>query len=149
MDIYFSCSITGGWADQEVYQNIVDYLTSKGHHVLTAHLSRSNVMRAEMQANAAHVYQRDIDWIHQCDLLVAEVSTPSHGVGYEIAIALSLDKPVLCCYRFGKRISKMILGNTHPKITVFSYEQEGELPERIDAYLAQMNGLKRDVTVER
>jgi len=134
MKIYFSCSITGGRADQRFYQCIVDHLTARGHQVLTAHLSRSDVMQAEKLANAELVYQRDIDWIYQCDLLIAEVSTPSHGVGYEIAYALNLEKPVICCYRSGRKVSKMILGNTHVKMTVFSYEQEDDLLNRIDFY---------------
>ena len=56
--------------------------------------------------------------------LVAEVSTPSHGVGYEIAMALNLRKPVLCLYRQGARISKMITGNDEPTITVSAYPDQ-------------------------
>ena len=58
----------------------------------------------------------------ESDLLVAEVSTPSHGVGYEIGYALDLDKPVLCLYQKGVVVSKMITGNPHPLLTVMDYE---------------------------
>jgi hypothetical protein len=50
------------------------------------------------------------------------VSTPSHGVGYEIALALSLGKPVLCCYQAGRPVSKMITGNDSPTLLVASYD---------------------------
>jgi hypothetical protein len=53
---------------------------------------------------------------------VAEISTPSHGVGYEIAYALEKEKPVICGYQAGKRVSKMLSGNTHPRITVIEYQ---------------------------
>jgi nucleoside 2-deoxyribosyltransferase len=70
------------------------------------------------------VYQRDIAWVEACDVMIAEVSTPSHGVGYEIALALTLGKPVLCLYRQGARVSKMITGNTEPMLTVEAYASE-------------------------
>jgi nucleoside 2-deoxyribosyltransferase len=113
MNIYFSCSITGGRNDQPVYQSLVDFLLSEGHEVPTAHLSSADVMQLETTASADTVFQRDTAWVSGCDAIVAEVSTPSHGVGYEIALGIALGKPVLCCYQEGKIVSKMLLGNPH------------------------------------
>jgi len=83
-------------------------------------------MAEESVIDPVTVYQRDIAWVGACDAMIAEVSTPSHGVGYEIARALTLGKPVLCLYRQGARVSKMITGNTEPLLTVESYEGESE-----------------------
>ncbi len=127
MNIYFSCSITGGRSDQSVYQKIVDYLAAEGHEVPTAHLSKANVMKFERVIQPEEVYARDVRWVEQCDALVAEVSTPSHGVGYEIALALLAKKPVLCCYRKGRTVSKMILGNSQPSLALYAYEDENDL----------------------
>lgn len=138
MEIYFSCSITGGRQDQAIYERMVDFLDSKGHQVLTAHLSRADVLEAETAADAAQVYERDVDWVRQCAALVAEVSTPSHGVGYEIALALQLNKPVLCCYRKGCRVSKMILGNPHPSLSLCAYESAADLDRQLAVFLAQL-----------
>lgn len=124
MNIYFSCSITGGREDQPVYHAIVDALLVDGHQVPTAILASPDVMSMEVVVAPLDVYQRDVAWVTGCDALVAEVSTPSHGVGYEIALALSLGKPVFCCYRQGRKVSKMLSGNTHPQIRVVSYEDE-------------------------
>lgn len=122
MNIYFACSITGGRQDEIAYQAIVEALLTDGHTVPTAHLSQPDALALEAIAIPPEIYSRDIAWIEECQVLIAEVSTPSHGVGYEIAYALSIGKPVLCCYREGKRVSKMITGNTHPNITVRSYQ---------------------------
>jgi len=135
MNIYFSCSITGGRSDQAIYQTIVDFLVAGGQRVLTAHLSKAEVMEDERVVNPADVYERDVRWVKECDLLVAEVSTPSHGVGYEIALALLQGKPVLCCYRQGRTVSKMILGNSHPNLTLRTYSGEAELLAALDNYL--------------
>ena len=101
MKIYFSCSLTGGRADEKIYGAIVDYLLAQGHNVLTAHLARPEVMLEERVISPREVYERDIAWVKEAEVLIAEVSTPSHGVGYEIAFALNLGKPVLCLYQQG------------------------------------------------
>ena len=139
MNIYFSCSITGGRNDQGIYQKIVDFLIREGHEVPTAHLSKLDVMKDERVVDALEVYNRDVNWVMQCDVLIAEVSTPSHGVGYEIALAVFQDKPVLCCYREGQTVSKMILGNKHTNLTTFAYSDEENLLKMMDEYLANID----------
>ncbi len=139
MKIYFSCSLTGGREFEEVYGLIVDHLISRGYEVLTAHLARPEVMEVEKVVNANEVYRRDIEWINHCDIFIAEVSTPSHGVGYEIAYALGLGKPVLCCYKQGVVVSKMIVGNDSPNISLGTYEVDAQVLGIIDTYI---DGLK-------
>ncbi len=121
MKIYFSCSVTGGRADEALYAAIVDDLLACGHEVLTAHLARPDVMDLEQSMDDREVYQRDVHWIQEADVLIAEVSTPSHGVGYEIALALAGRKPVLCLYRQDARVSKMITGNDEPALALGNY----------------------------
>lgn len=135
MNIYFSCSITGGRQDELAYQSMVETLLSAGHVVPTAHLSDADVMTREAIVTPEDVYQRDIAWVDGCDALVAEVSTPSHGVGYEIAYALGLGKPVLCCYREGWRVSKMITGNSHPTLHILPYRSLSELVAGVTVFL--------------
>jgi len=128
-NIYFACSITGGRQDEAEYQKIVDTLVGQGHTVPTAVLATSGVVDLEINADPVEVYERDTAWIQGCDLLIAEVSTPSHGVGYEIGYALALGKPVICLHRTGTPVSKMILGNRAPKLSVFDYV---EIEEALD-----------------
>lgn len=136
MNLYFSCSLTGGRRDEGIYAAIVRHLLSLGHEVPTAHLADPRVMDLERVVDPNQVFRRDVAWIRACQALIAEVSTPSHGVGYEIALALSLGKPVLCCYRDGVRVSKMITGNDTPGLTVRSYQEPVEALAIIDEFLA-------------
>jgi nucleoside 2-deoxyribosyltransferase len=122
MNVYFACSITGGREFESVYQELVAALLADGHEIPTAHLARPEVMAEERVIAAGEVYARDVNWIKNCDALVAEVSVPSHGVGYEVGFALNLGKPVLCLHRLDKKVSKMITGNPHPALTVREYE---------------------------
>jgi 2'-deoxynucleoside 5'-phosphate N-hydrolase len=125
MNLYFACSITGGRDFEPVYQAIIEALIADGHTIPTAHLADSGVKALEATVSAREVYERDVSWIRDCQALVAEVSTPSHGVGYEVAFALGLGKPVLCIYQAGRPISKMLSGNSHPCIQVKQYH-DGE-----------------------
>jgi 2'-deoxynucleoside 5'-phosphate N-hydrolase len=135
MNIYFACSITGGRQDELIYQKLVTTLQQDGHHVPTALLASPDVMPLEGVVSPQDVYARDVRWITECDFLLAEVSTPSHGVGYEIAYALSLEKRVLCLYRKGRKVSKMILGNPHPQLTVHAYESPEQAVQILTSYL--------------
>jgi nucleoside 2-deoxyribosyltransferase len=136
MNIYFSCSITGGRADEHVYQLLVDELLSRGIEVPTAHLSDPGVVDLEKVVDANEVYHRDMTWLRDCDAVVAEVSTPSHGVGYEIAAALLMKKPVLCCYHKGRRVSKIITGNDSETLMVRSYESDDQAVACLKEFLA-------------
>jgi nucleoside 2-deoxyribosyltransferase len=138
MDVYFGCSITGGRNEESTYQLMVKTLLEDGHQVPTAHLSRSDVMDLENVVNPVEVYTRDIQWIDNCQAMIAEVSTPSHGVGYEIAFALSIRKPVLCLHRSGIHVSKMITGNKNPNLQVMEYLSPDELPALMRDFLAQI-----------
>jgi nucleoside 2-deoxyribosyltransferase len=138
MNIYFSCSITGGRAEEATYQAIVKKLEAGGHVVPTAHLSSPDVMLLEDVVDPIEIFDRDMAWIRDCDAVVAEVSSPSHGVGYEIAYALSLGKPVVCLHKDRKRISKIITGNTSPGLTVVKYDTDAEAVNAVQAYTSAL-----------
>jgi nucleoside 2-deoxyribosyltransferase len=138
MNVYFACSITGGRQDEVIYQKLVAALQQDGHHVPTALLASPDVMPLEGVVSPEDVYARDVGWIENCDFLLAEVSTPSHGVGYEIGYALTLGKRVLCLYRKGRKVSKMILGNPHPQLTVQTYETPEQAVHLLSTYLVNI-----------
>ena len=137
MNIYFACSITGGRELESAYQQIVAALTADGHEIPTSHLAQSEVMENERALTPQYVYERDVNWIRNCDVLIAEVSVPSHGVGYEIAFALEIGKPVLCIHEQGRRVSKMITGNPNPAIITKSYSTLEEAISLARAFLKE------------
>ena len=136
MNIYFACSITGGRVFESAYQEFTRILLEDGHEVPTAHLAESNVMALEKVVEPRKVYERDVAWIRACDALIAEVSAPSHGVGYEIGYALEQGKPVLCLAQTGRLVSKMITGNPHPALQMAFYQDIDEGVASIRGFLA-------------
>ncbi len=138
MKIYFSGSISGGREHEAIYQHLVARLQAQGHHVLSAHVADPVALEAEKGRSPREVFERDVNWVKECGAMVAEVSTPSLGVGYEYAVAVQLGKPVLCVYRSGLRLSKMITGNPASNLTVAVYSTEAELDTVIDTFLANL-----------
>ena len=129
MKIYFAGAIRGGREDAQLYENIITYLKDKGQ-VLTEHVGSKNLNRkGEISRKDEEIYNRDIRWLKSADIVVAEVTTPSLGVGYELGIAEKLNIPVLCLYRPEKsnRLSAMLSGNsifTCREYTVFVEAQK-------------------------
>ncbi len=122
MKIYFAGSIRAGREDQEVYQQLIRGLLELGP-VLTEHVGSPELTDAgDDGPSDAEIYRRDMGWLDEADAVVAEVTVPSLGVGYEIGRAEMLGKPVICLFRpgQGRRLSAMISG--HPAMAVESYE---------------------------
>lgn len=138
MKLYFSGSISGGRDHAAIYQHLVAYLQALGHEVLSAHVADPDVLDREKDAPPRYVFERDVAWVRYCDAMIAEVSTPSLGVGYEYGLAVQLGKPVLCVYRSGVRLSKMITGNPAPNLKVAAYSTEAELDRCIQAFLESL-----------
>jgi len=139
MNIYFACSITGGREFESVYQQIVAALLADGHEIPTSHLVESEVTVRERLVTPQDVYERDVNWIRECDVLIAEVSVPSHGVGYEIGYALQIRKPVLCIHQEDRKVSKMITGNSDQALKVVSYTTVDEAISKSQVFLAGVN----------
>lgn len=137
MNIYFACSITGGREFEPAYLAFVRALTGNGHEVPTAHLAESGIGAVEAGIHPNEVYERDVAWIRACEVLIAEVSVPSHGVGYEIGFALGLGKPVLALYEESRRVSKMISGNPDPRLIVEPYRTPEEAIHKMGLFLSK------------
>ena len=138
MKIYFSGSISGGREHEAIYRHLVARLQAQGHDVLSAHVADPIALEREKDRSPHEVFERDVKWVEECEAMIAEVSTPSLGVGYEYGLAVQLGKPVLCVYRSGLRMSKMITGNPAPNLTVIVYSTLTELDEQVDAFITHL-----------
>jgi len=128
MKIYFAGAVRAGRENQEVYQQIIEHLKKYGQ-VLTEHIGRSDLTVEGESLPEEKIFERDMGYLKEADVLVAEVSTPSLGVGYEIAVAERLGKRVFCLYKKpenGRKVSGMIKGNKN--LTLKQYD---DLPEAL------------------
>jgi hypothetical protein len=144
--IYFCGSIRAGREDQPVYAALVGHLERVYGRVLTAHVADA-ALRADHQRTEQEIYERDMAWLRSATCVVAEVSTPSLGVGYELGVAcmLGLARRTLCLYRTPTtatavatrpQLSAMIRGN--PDFTVVEYDTLDQAIAAIDAFFVRL-----------
>ncbi len=128
--IFFAGSMYGGEEDKEMYKSLTDGLKAK-YNLLSDHVAYGDVHEG---LDDRQLYQKDIRLINEAQLLVAEVSAPSVGTGYEIAMALHVGKRVVCLYRNGskRRLSMMLNGNPSEDLTVIKYDSAEEALVGID-----------------
>jgi len=123
MNIYFSGSIRGGRQDAALYKQLIDELKRYGT-VLTEHIG-SHIM--DGSKTDRHIHEEDMMWLRSSDIVIAEVTTPSLGVGYEIGRAIEMNKRVVCLHRNtdgSNSVSAMVAGS--PELECFSYTNLSE-----------------------
>jgi 2'-deoxynucleoside 5'-phosphate N-hydrolase len=138
LTIYFAGAISGGRGDVAHYREIVSALERDGHRVLAGAVAAEHVGADGERLESQAIFERDMQWIEDADVLVAEVSTPSTGVGYEIATArYRRDIPVICLYRpaYTKRCTAMVGGDVG--IELIEYVDAAEMLSRLRAALAK------------
>ena len=142
MRIYLACTVRGDRGGVRAGRAICERLQQQGHQVLTTHLLADDVDAAEARFSEEEVFRRDIDWLSSCEVLVAEASGSSYGVGFEVGYVLgraaSTGQRVVLLYDAARRhaISRLIIGNRHDACTTFGYTSIEDLMALIDRRFA-------------
>lgn len=135
MKIYYATSISGLQSEDSdrINGELIEYLKKFGE-VLTEHFANPGIkIKGETILKNKDIHDRDMKWLLESDIIVAEVSNPSLGVGYELGRAMEHNKNILClCKKNVKRLSAMITGNG--KMTVNFYSSPDEAKEMIRDY---------------
>jgi nucleoside 2-deoxyribosyltransferase len=140
MQIYFGFTVAGDRSAVNAATKIVGILEEMGHEVLTRHLVEENAWEADRSITPKEVYLRDMKWLEQCDMFIAEVSGSSFGLGFETGYLLgATTKKVVLFYRreVESKISLLITGVTHPNCTLVPYSDFSAVEVWIRNNLAQ------------
>ena len=130
MKIYISGSIYGGTQKIETYKILIKELEKYGE-VMNKQVADENTI-----ANEA--YQKDEDIfcdlekkLYDADLIFAEVSIPSLGVGYELGFADKIGKKIIAIYdcNYVEKVSTMIRGNK--RIKLIPYKDIREITDKL------------------
>lgn len=144
--IYFAGAISAGRELQPLYRAMVDFLQEHDAEVLSAHVARADVLTGESKLTDEQIFHRNLDFIARCDGMVAEVTTPSLGVGFEISEALQRRKPTICLCRKDVFLSRMLTGNRDQNLTILYYESPQEWQPALEDFL---NKLRSAVSYRR
>ena len=133
--IYFCGSIRGGYQDAELYQEIIRYL-KRTSTVLTEHIGLPDLGRKEIRMTDEEIFTQDMDWLRESDIVIAEATTPSLGVGYELANAKMLSKPTFVIYNTDRaKLSAMINGDRY--FQCFGYQKRDEIFPLLDKFIRE------------
>lgn len=114
----------------QVYIQIIELLKKQGHTVVSEHVATVGLEKIEANISDEEIFNNDTGYIDKCECLVADVTIPSIGVGYEIGYAVSKGKHVLCIYsKYSKdaNVSAMVRGNR--QVVLVPYTDIEELEE--------------------
>lgn len=125
MNVYFTASVSSGREYLTQTQTIIELLKKHGHQIISAdvaqevHKQEINRLQKDVALSAEEIFKRERNEIDIADVIVAEVSQPSMGVGLLIGYALQKKKPVLALlYKDTEnKISPLIEG--HPSQNLF------------------------------
>jgi nucleoside 2-deoxyribosyltransferase len=151
MKIYFGFTVAGDRSSLEAARKIVELVVQMGHEVLTHHLVKENAWEADRVITPKQVYLRDMKWLDQCDLFMAEVSGSSFGLGFETGYLLGATaKKVVLFYRrdVESKISLLITGITHPNCKLVPYSDLSEVEIWIRSNLSELESLAINGQVE-
>ena len=138
MEIYFAASIRGGRDDIPTYVELIKLLKNYGT-VLTEHIGDQKLDKlGETSLSDENIHDRDMRWLLRSDIIIAEVTNPSLGVGYEIGRAIENNKKVVCLYKKNKNISAMILGSSN--IISYDYDDINSLKKIVNNIFKDFNG---------
>ena len=144
MKIYFGFTVAGDRSSLMAARKIVELVIQMGHEVLTSHLVEDNAWEADRLIAPKEIYLRDMNWLEQCDLFMAEVSGSSFGLGFETGYMLgATTKKVVLFYRrdVEAKISLLITGIAHPNCKLTPYSDLGEVETWIRNHLSQLDSL--------
>lgn len=142
MNIYLACTVRGDRAGVAAARVLCDAAERHGHVVLTRHLLCDDVDAAESSLTERAVFERDLRWLESAELLIAEASGSSYGVGFEVGYVLGRaaqsGQRVLLLYDAARRplVSRLIAGNSHDACTTYAYRDVADLQEFARGFLA-------------
>ena len=137
MIVYCAGAIKGYTTYQNNYIEMIRFIESMSH---TALAELNGKFKFSIPLSDNQVYTRDIKWIDGSELMIAEISGPSLGVGFEIAYALfQKEIPVLALVSSDvKKISAMITGCNSNLLTIKRYKNIEDMQNIISDYFKKL-----------
>ena len=134
MKIYMSGAIYGGLDKIEIYKVLLKELSKYGE-VLNPQVADPNTINNEKGRDDEEIYTDLEEKLKIADIIFAEVSVKSLGVGYELGFADKLGKKIIAIYdqNYCPKVTTMIRGNK--RIQLIPYEKIEEITSRLEELL--------------
>ncbi|MBT4192663.1 MAG: hypothetical protein HOE11_05120 [Candidatus Diapherotrites archaeon] len=137
MKIYFAGSIRGGRLLVENYRQFISFL-KKEHEIMSEHVASPAISKSGETKALDFIYERDIAWLDDADVVVADVTLPSLGVGFEIGYAQAHNTPIIALYYVNADASMSAMVNGNPNITKIHYTTVEDAEEQLTRALNKL-----------
>ncbi len=125
--IYIACSLTQAPEEFKKHIEILKKELRKNYEVLE--------WLGLVKGTPKDVYYHDTQMVKDCDLLLAEVSYPAIGLGFELALALQLKKPIFAMAKKNAKVSRLLMGIDEPNYNFVRYNNIDEIISLIKSKL--------------
>ncbi|MGV8042472.1 MAG: nucleoside 2-deoxyribosyltransferase [Thermoanaerobaculaceae bacterium] len=133
MRVYLCAAMTNADRRLADIEALLDAVEGAGHEVPTRHIAAHDARELDRELTDQELATRDLGWLVASDAVIAEVTTPSHGVGVEVTHAVHLGKPVLVIHRRDAVVSRLLTGL--PGVERRTYESTGEAAQHALRFL--------------
>lgn len=151
LKIYFTASTSHNGELIPYYKKLLNHIKKHPVEVLSGdQVVDRNVLIKDKQLTALEIFNREKTLIDEADIMIAELSKPSLGVGAEIVYALNENKPVLAMVRndYEDKISPILLGNPSENL-FFEYYRNYEYKIILDKFIDNMSVLVKHSKILR
>ncbi|MBT4135555.1 hypothetical protein HOD75_03260 [archaeon] len=87
----------------------------------------------ELDVEPRDIFNTDYSQLKSCDLIIADVSEPSHGVGLEIGIAYCLNIKRILLLEKGKQVTRIL--QSMPETIIIEYKDLEDLRNKLSSAL--------------
>lgn len=133
MRVYLCAAMTNADRRLADIEALLGAVESAGHEVPTRHIAAHDARELDRELTDQELATRDLGWLAASDAVIAEVTTPSHGVGVEVTHAVHLGKPVLVIHRRDAAVSRLLTGL--PGVECRTYESTVEAAQHALRFL--------------
>lgn len=128
MNIFFTASVRGVRAHKPKHDFIASVLEKYGTVLSPSSYLGTLSDYGETELSRREIFEREMDALAKSDVVVAEVTTPSLGVGYLIARATAQGKKVIALYcgEDALKLSAMITGDAGVELHLYKDERDIE-----------------------
>jgi len=139
--IFFSIPVQGKRLDDEIYKCFVDCINKHNGSILNLNVMEPPSLEETLKYNPNEIYNDLIAKLKTAELLIAEISSPSLGVGYEIAFAQKLSVPILLLFnsKVKRTVSLMIRGINYNNLKIAEYNHFIEIDELIKSAIFNLS----------
>lgn len=145
MKVYFTASTSNNGELMPIYKKIV--LLIKQHRLIITsgeQITSNKLLKEDAKLSSKEIFEREMRSIDQADIVVAETSKPSLGVGGEIVYALTQNKPVLALIntKYEDTISPMLTGNPSDNLYTEFYN-ESNLKFKLNEFVSYIQKVQK------